>query len=129
MRKTIRITIDLPAKAARVYQALTDQAQLKRWPTEHAKVSLSEGVYELWGRYLPGAPQTPATRFVETSENRLLRLVWLLHGMDSTLTLHRNQGVGRTAVRREIRLWLVRWSDQNFGNRTESETELLMALR
>lgn len=40
MRKTTRVSIDLPAEAETVYQALTDESQVKRWLAEHAEISL-----------------------------------------------------------------------------------------
>jgi uncharacterized protein YndB with AHSA1/START domain len=87
MRKTIRVSIDLPAEAETVYQALTDESQVKRWLAEHAEISLPRGVYSIWGRFLPGAPKTPVTSLVKASPNRSLHLVWRRGEIDSPVML------------------------------------------
>jgi uncharacterized protein YndB with AHSA1/START domain len=76
MNQTLRLHITLPVAQAAVYQAITNSSSLQNWLTERAQVSLSDGVFELWGRYLPGAPDRPATNLTEAIENRLLRFTW-----------------------------------------------------
>jgi uncharacterized protein YndB with AHSA1/START domain len=76
MKQSLRLPITLPVAESAVYQAITDSSSLEKWLTERARVSLSEGIFELWGRYLPGAPERPVTTFVEATENRLLRFTW-----------------------------------------------------
>jgi uncharacterized protein YndB with AHSA1/START domain len=95
MNKTLRLHIILPAEPPAVYQAITDASSLEKWLTEKARVSLPDGVFELWGRYLPGAPAQPPTKFVEAIENRLLRFIWTYktHSLPVTLELgSSNQG-------------------------------------
>jgi len=89
MNKTICLHIILPADPPSVYQAITDAALLQKWLAERARVSLSENVLELWGRYLPGAPEQPATKLAEATENRLLRFTWNFktHALPVTLEL------------------------------------------
>jgi len=87
MSRTIRHTIDLPGTAMEVYRAISDERQLVKWLTEHARVSLDEGRYELWGRYLPGAPQAPVTRLVEAKENSALRFIWSYAGRDLAVSM------------------------------------------
>ena len=76
MNQTLRLQYTVPVAPSAVYQAITNSSDLQKWLTERARVSLSEGVFELWGRYLPGAPDRPATKLSEAIENRLLRFTW-----------------------------------------------------
>lgn len=89
MNKTICLHIILPADPPSVYQAITDAALLQKWLTERARVSLSDGIFELWGRYLPGAPDRAATKLAEAIENRLLGFSWnyKTHTLPVTLEL------------------------------------------
>jgi uncharacterized protein YndB with AHSA1/START domain len=76
MNKTLHLSIILPVDPAAVYQAITNASSLQKWLTEKARVSLSDGIFELWGRYLPGAPDRAATKLAEAIENRLLGFSW-----------------------------------------------------
>ena len=76
MNQTLRLFITLPVAPSAVYQAITNSSSLQNWLTEKARVSLSDGVFELWGRYLPGAPDRPATKLAEAIENRSLSFTW-----------------------------------------------------
>jgi uncharacterized protein YndB with AHSA1/START domain len=76
MNQTLRLHITVPVAPSAVYQAITDSCSLQSWLTERARVSLSDGVFELWGRYLPGAPDRPATKLTEAIENRSLRFTF-----------------------------------------------------
>ena len=62
MSDVYQFSIDLPVGAAALYRAFTDERMLTKWLTEFAHVSLADGIYELSGRYLPEAPERPATR-------------------------------------------------------------------
>jgi uncharacterized protein YndB with AHSA1/START domain len=55
MNQMLRLHITLPVAPSAVYQAITNSSSLQNWLTERSRVSLSNGVFELWGRYLPGA--------------------------------------------------------------------------
>jgi uncharacterized protein YndB with AHSA1/START domain len=95
MNQTLRLFITVPVAQSAVYQAITDSSSLQNWLTEKARVSLSDGVFELWGRYLLGAPDRPATKLIEAIENRLLRFTWnyQTHALPVTLELaSSNQG-------------------------------------
>jgi uncharacterized protein YndB with AHSA1/START domain len=72
MNQMLRLHITVPADPSAVYQAITTPSSLQKWLAEKAQVSLSDGVFELWGRYLPGAPDRPATKLTEANENRSL---------------------------------------------------------
>jgi uncharacterized protein YndB with AHSA1/START domain len=72
----LRLHITVPVAPSAVYQAITNSSSLENWLTERSRVSLSDGVFELWGRYLPGAPDKPATKLTEAIENRLLRFTF-----------------------------------------------------
>jgi uncharacterized protein YndB with AHSA1/START domain len=85
----LRLHITVPVAPSAVYQAITNSSSLENWLTERSRVSLSDGVFELWGRYLPGAPDRPATKLTEAIENRLLRFTWnyKTHALPVTLEL------------------------------------------
>ena len=89
MNQTLRLHITLPVAPSTVYRGITNSSSLQNWLTENARVSLSDGVFELWGRYLPGAPDRPATKLTEAIENRLLRFTWnyKTHALPVTLEL------------------------------------------
>jgi uncharacterized protein YndB with AHSA1/START domain len=72
----LRLHITVPVAPSAVYQAITNSSSLENWLTERSRVSLSDGVFELWGRYLPGAPDKPATKLTEAIENRVLRFTF-----------------------------------------------------
>lgn len=65
MSRALRLHIILPVAPSAVYQAITNSSSLQKWLTEMARVSLADGVFEPWGRYLPGAPDRPATKLNE----------------------------------------------------------------
>ena len=89
MNRTLRQRIILPVDPSAVYQAITNASSLQKWLTEMARVSLSDGIFELWGRYLPGAPDRAATKLAEAIENRLLGFSWnyKTHTLPVTLEL------------------------------------------
>ena len=89
MNRTLRLHIILPVAPSAVYQAITNSSSLQKWLTEMARVSLAEGVFELWGRYLPGSPDRPVTKLNEAVENRVLRFTWnyKTHALPVTLEL------------------------------------------
>ncbi len=89
MNQTLRLSIILPVDPSAVYQAITNASSLQKWLTEKARVSLSDGIFELWGRYLPGAPDRAATKLAEAIENRLLGFSWnyKTHTLPVTLEL------------------------------------------
>jgi uncharacterized protein YndB with AHSA1/START domain len=70
-----------------VFCAITQADSLQRWLTEHARVSLSEGIFELWGRYLPDAPSAPATRLIEFQQDKLLRFIWSSQGTEREMSI------------------------------------------
>lgn len=89
MNQTLRLHITVPVAPSAVYQAIINASSLQNWLTERARVSLSDGVFELWGRYLPGAPDQPATKLTEAIENRSLRFTfnYKTHTLPITLEL------------------------------------------
>src|SRR5260370_852010 len=89
MNRTLRLRIILPVDPSAVYQAITNASSLQKWLTEMARVSLSDGIFELWGRYLPEAPGRAVTKLAEAIENRLLGFSWKYktHTLPVTLEL------------------------------------------
>ena len=89
MNQTLHLHITLPVAPSTVYRGITNSSSLQNWLTENARVSLSDGVFELWGRYLPGAPDRPATKLFEAIENRLLRFTfnYKTHALPAALEL------------------------------------------
>jgi uncharacterized protein YndB with AHSA1/START domain len=86
MNKKHQFAIDIAVGAEALYRAFTEETLLTQWLTESARVSLAEGVFELWGRYLPGAPREPITRFLDAADNRSLRFTMLVRGVETVVS-------------------------------------------
>ena len=56
MSEPLHIQVALDASSERIFAALTEDAALEAWFTEHAAVTLREQRYDYWGRYTPGTP-------------------------------------------------------------------------
>ena len=80
----------LPAPRARVFRALTDEADLQCWFAQHVEVNLhAGGEYRFWGMHTQGAPlRAQATqRIVRIEPPSLLVFSWKLEDADSEVTL------------------------------------------
>jgi uncharacterized protein YndB with AHSA1/START domain len=74
----------------RVFDALTDPAQLSRWFAEHAQVEAREGgSYRFWGRHTYGGPGSAGARqrITALERDRRLAFAWDFDGVPSEVTL------------------------------------------
>jgi len=78
-----------------VRRALTDPAQLREWFAEHAEVELPHR-FAFWGRYTPEG-DAPRQRLVHV-DDRSLRFVWPLDGIDTTTEIHLDPESARSTV-------------------------------
>ncbi len=79
-------TWKLPARPARVFAALTDQAELSQWFAEHAEIEPQVGgAYRFWGKYSYGTPsKADATqRITKFAPSQALSYTWRIHDRDS----------------------------------------------
>lgn len=77
-------TFKLPAPPARVYRALTEPAELRRWFAEHAEVEPRlGGTYRFWGKATLGAPREPTRDQVLTAlqPGHGLKFGWTIQGV------------------------------------------------
>jgi uncharacterized protein YndB with AHSA1/START domain len=84
----IRHAWTLPAPPGRVWEALTEPAELSRWYARCATVELRPGGrYAVSGEALPGAPDAdgPAPRVQEALPGARLVLAWTVLGVPSTV--------------------------------------------
>jgi uncharacterized protein YndB with AHSA1/START domain len=100
MSVDLRATIAIAAPAARVYQALTDNAALATWFAEYADVSLAERRYDFWGRYTPDAPDRAGGRhtLIDVRDGRRLAYEWRLRAAATTVEIELTEQAGATAV-------------------------------
>ena len=85
----LQMLIRLNAPVDRVYKALTDNAELEAWFTEHANISLSEKRYDFWGRFTPEAPDREAGKhtLLAHEAGKYLKYGWHLEGKDTTVEI------------------------------------------
>ena len=86
---------ELPGSPERVFRALTDPAELKRWFAEGAEVEPREGgPYRFWGRHTFGTPERGAAkqRITKLEKNRRLAFAWELEGEDSEVSIQLEPG-------------------------------------
>lgn len=82
-------TFTLPAAPARVFQALTDERELRAWFAQAVKVEPTlGGAYQFWGNATLGAPTQPDASQVLTAfePGKRLAFGWKVHGQDSEVS-------------------------------------------
>lgn len=89
-RWTHEYAFPVPARADRIFSALTDDGELRRWFAEHARVEPRVGgAYRFWGRHTVGTPsEHEATGTVTIFErDRRLAYEWAICGTPSAVTI------------------------------------------
>lgn len=84
------LSIPLPADRDRVFEALTSEAELRRWFAEHVAVEPREGGdYRFWGRHTLGTPSAADAdqRITRFEPGVALGFTWRLFDRDSEVTL------------------------------------------
>src|SRR5262245_46607995 len=87
---THEFTEALTATPERVFQALTDEAELTRWFAEHAEVELQPGgEFRFWGKHTYCAPTRAQSsqKVLRVEAPRVLAFSWPLEGQASEVTL------------------------------------------
>lgn len=89
MTLELNSTFTLPAAPARVFQALTDERELRAWFAEQVKVDAKlGGAYQFWGKATLGAPKEPDASQALTAFEPAQRLAfgWKVHGQASEVS-------------------------------------------
>jgi uncharacterized protein YndB with AHSA1/START domain len=77
----LRLRVRINAAPDSVFRALTDADSLTVWLAELAEVSLDEGRYEFWGRFVPQGDRA-RQRLLGCEPDRSLRFAWAFAGAD-----------------------------------------------
>ncbi len=117
MNDVFTATARLNAPPAKVFQALTDSEALRTWLSEHAEVSLADGVYEFWGRYTPQG-ERGRQKLLTAKPGELLRFEWTLDGKASTVEIRlESDGDGTKVAQTQDRLPTLDEMMSNTGSR------------
>lgn len=99
-------TYTLPAAPARVFEALTDERDLRAWFAEQVKVEARpNGAYQFWGRATLGAPKEPDASQVLTAfePGKRLAFGWKVHGQPSEVSYALSPGEKPDTTNVEVR--------------------------
>lgn len=102
---THEFTATLSASPERVFAALTDEAELKRWFTEHVEVEPREGgEFRFWGKSTWATPYRwyAHQKVLRFEAPKLLVFTWPVDGRDSEVTLALEQDPDESAGVRTI---------------------------
>ena len=83
-------TCALTASPDRVFSALTDPAQLRRWFAEHVDIDPRQGgAFRFWGKHTYGVPDRDGAgqRITRLEPDRAFAFAWPMDNMDSEVTL------------------------------------------
>jgi uncharacterized protein YndB with AHSA1/START domain len=87
---THTFTCPLTGSPDRVFSALTDPYQLRRWFAEHVEIEPRQGGhFRFWGRHTYGVPdrERASQRLTRLETGRALAFTWPMDGVDSEVTL------------------------------------------
>lgn len=99
-------TVTLPAEPARVFQALTDERELRVWFAEHVKVEARRGgAYQFWGKATFGAPSQPdaTQKILEFEPGKQLAFGWKKSEVHYALSDGEKPGTTALALRHLVR--------------------------
>ena len=105
---TLELTssITLPAVPARVFQALTDENELRAWFAKQVKVEAKKGgAYQFWGNATLGAPKEPDASQVLTAfePGKRLAFGWKVNGLASDVSYALSPGEKPETTKLEVR--------------------------
>ena len=106
MTLELNTTTTLPGSPARVFQALTDEKELRAWFAEQVKIeSKKGGAYQFWGKATLGAPKEPDASQVLTAFEPGKRLAygWKVHGLSSEVSYALSPGEKPDTTKLELR--------------------------
>ena len=87
---THTFTCPLTGPPDRVFSALTDPEQLRRWFAEHVEIEPRQGgPFRFWGRHTYGVPDRvgASQRITRFEPGRVLAFAWPMDGADSEVTI------------------------------------------
>ena len=111
---THRHSCTLPASPSRVFAALTNVEELRRWFAQEVAIDLRDGgAFAFWGRHTYGAPiaADPRQRITRVERDRSLAFRWPVEGVDSEVLVTLEGGEG-DRVDAETRLTLEHRFDE-----------------
>ena len=97
---------ELPGSPERVFRALTDPAELKRWFAEDVEIEPREGgAYRFWGKHTYGAPERGAAkqRIMKLENDRSLAFEWPFEGANSEVSIQLESGKTKDETRLTLR--------------------------
>jgi uncharacterized protein YndB with AHSA1/START domain len=87
----------VPAPRERVWRALSEEQEVNQWLAS-ARVDLAAGIFELWGLWVPDAPEQPVTRLTLYRPEEELQFAWRMYGVETIVTLSLADANGGTNV-------------------------------
>ena len=98
MSKRSRVSIDIRAEHAQVFEALTDESALEQWLAEHARVDRQGGQFDVWGKHTYGNPGPGESRgrILSCDSATGLSVDWTIKGVRGVVTLSLTPSEGGT---------------------------------
>jgi uncharacterized protein YndB with AHSA1/START domain len=100
---THEFSFPIAATPERVFRALTQPDELKRWFCEHAEIDLKVGgAFRFWGRYTYGTPTRAAAqaqKVLRLETDAVIAFSWSLAGQPTEVTLSLARGDSGTTLK------------------------------